>query len=521
MLVNRLVVFAVAAAVSLGTCAVGHCAVPHLINYQGVVTDASGTPINGAHHLLFRIYASSDAPSALWSEKQANTQITNGLFNVILGTVTPLPDTLFASGADRWMGIGVDSDAELTPRMRITSVPWSFKAGIADSALNVSPTVAGWQVSGDDEHSTVSGNVGVGTSSPLTKLHVVRTSVSLPHSALANDKLVVEDIDAVMGLYSYDMGSLGSGLALGEIVSGALTNKWGIYRTPGTSPLLNFSFGTNPNFGLNQPIFTMTSTGEVGIGVAVPTRTLDIHDTRSYVRLTSTDPQGSMLELKSTPTSGGTWRGRINFLSASDVVDAAIESYPLGFMDEPGMKLMTAGYTRIFIHQTTGNVGIGTSAPAEKLEVSGSIKGTVLKLTGGSDIAEPFDVKGPAGIVEGMVLAIDPSAPGNLKVADRAYDRCVAGIVSGAGDVQPALLMSQAGTLANGKYPIALSGRVYCLADASNGPIEPGDLLTTSATPGHAMRVTDRGRAQGAVLGKAMTPLREGRGLVLVLVSLQ
>jgi len=66
-----------------------------------------------------------------------------------------------------------------------------------------------------------------------------------------------------------------------------------------------------------------------------------------------------------------------------------------------------------------------------------------------------------------------------------------------------------------------LTGRVYCWADASNGPIEPGELLTTASTPGHAMKVTDHPSAQGAIIGKAMTALKEGKGLVLVLVTLQ
>jgi hypothetical protein len=68
---------------------------------------------------------------------------------------------------------------------------------------------------------------------------------------------------------------------------------------------------------------------------------------------------------------------------------------------------------------------------------------------------------------------------------------------------------------------VALTGRVYCWADASDGPIQPGDLLTTSNVPGHAMKVTDHGQAQGAIIGKAMTGLEASRGLVLVLVSLQ
>ena len=68
---------------------------------------------------------------------------------------------------------------------------------------------------------------------------------------------------------------------------------------------------------------------------------------------------------------------------------------------------------------------------------------------------------------------------------------------------------------------MALTGGVYCWADAYNGSIQPGDLLTTSDSPGHAMKVTDYAKAQGAIIGKAMTSLEEGRGLVLVLVTLQ
>jgi hypothetical protein len=96
----------------------------------------------------------------------------------------------------------------------------------------------------------------------------------------------------------------------------------------------------------------------------------------------------------------------------------------------------------------------------------------------------------------------------------------VAGIVSGAGGVNPGLTLSQR-ELVEGGQNVALTGRVYALADAANGPIEPGDLLTTSAVPGHAMKVTDHAIAQGAILGKAMSRLESGQGLVLVLVTLQ
>jgi len=120
-----------------------------------------------------------------------------------------------------------------------------------------------------------------------------------------------------------------------------------------------------------------------------------------------------------------------------------------------------------------------------------------------------------------MVVSIDPDSPGDLTVSNKAYDRRVAGIISGAGGVSPGMLMGQKGSKANGETPVALTGRVYCLVDASINPIEPGDLLTTSNTPGHAMKVADYTKAQGAIIGKAMSSLDEGHGLVLVLVTLQ
>jgi hypothetical protein len=146
----------------------------------------------------------------------------------------------------------------------------------------------------------------------------------------------------------------------------------------------------------------------------------------------------------------------------------------------------------------------------------------VLQITGGSDLSEQFDINAVhEELKPGMVVAIDPDHPGQLVVSTKRYDRTVAGIVSGAGGVMPGMLMGQTDTTANGRHPVALTGRVYCLADADEGAIRPGDLLTTADVPGHAMKVADHAAAQGAIIGKAMTALKSGQGLVLVLVSLQ
>lgn len=144
-------------------------------------------------------------------------------------------------------------------------------------------------------------------------------------------------------------------------------------------------------------------------------------------------------------------------------------------------------------------------------------------LTGGADIAEPFEIAATNDVAPqpGMVVSIDATKTGELCVSKSGYDRAVAGVVSGANGIDPGMVLSQEGSIADGSHPVALTGRVWVWCDATNGSIEAGDLLTSSDTPGHAMKVLDHARANGAVLGKAMSKLDGGRGLVLVLVGLQ
>ncbi len=150
---------------------------------------------------------------------------------------------------------------------------------------------------------------------------------------------------------------------------------------------------------------------------------------------------------------------------------------------------------------------------------AGRTRVCTLEIYGGCDLAEPFPMKEDQ-IEKGSVVVIDDEHPGRLKLSTRAYDTQVAGIVSGANGISPGIALKQEGLVDQGQN-VALTGRVYVKADASLGAIKPGDLLTTSDTPGHAMKVSDHGKSQGAILGKAMSALQGGTGLVLVLVTLQ
>lgn len=135
-----------------------------------------------------------------------------------------------------------------------------------------------------------------------------------------------------------------------------------------------------------------------------------------------------------------------------------------------------------------------------------------------ADCAEEFDLANPELVDPGTVVVL--GAEGSLHRSQRAYDKRVAGVISGAGDYRPAIVLDRQGQTA-GRKPVALLGKVFCKVDASYAPIEVGDLLTTSDTPGHAMKADDPRNAIGAVIGKALRPLGEGQGLIPILIALQ
>ena len=126
-----------------------------------------------------------------------------------------------------------------------------------------------------------------------------------------------------------------------------------------------------------------------------------------------------------------------------------------------------------------------------------------------ADCAEDFDISGETQAEPGTVMVFNDA--GELAASTEAYDRRVTGVVSGAGQYRPAIVLDRRETGVV-RQPIALLGKTFCKVDAQFGAIAVGDLLTTSPTPGHAMATKDPVKSFGAVIGKAMRPLSKARG---------
>jgi hypothetical protein len=385
---------------------------------------------------------------------------------------------------------------------------------------------------GDSVITEQNSRIGIGTTSPLARLQVASAG---------------ESATAYTARFQSSPSVAGAG---GILFDQSSTYGWKVHTegTALTSETLNFNYvNISDGASLTANPLVLTGSGRVGIGTNNPASLLELAGFAPFITLRDVRSNGARHAYIQNA------EGNIVFKANGD--DAHVVIAPGGNVgigtSQPAAKLHVAGnYLRVNgagNEQTyIGGDGVGNDAQLGSANPNVSdvvlwnsatnkhmkLVASALVLAGGADFAENFDVnaappnskdvRGVAPqVAPGMVVTIDPAKAGKLQLSTQAYDRRVAGIISGAGGVKPGMTMGQAGTLADGQHPVALSGRVYCWVDAARGAIEPGDLLTTSPTPGHAMKASNPARAQGAIIGKAMTGLKQGKGLVLVLVTLQ
>ncbi len=133
------------------------------------------------------------------------------------------------------------------------------------------------------------------------------------------------------------------------------------------------------------------------------------------------------------------------------------------------------------IDSSTGNVGIGVSNPQAKLDVDGTINASQDVYVGGQDCAEDFEISLAEKVDPGTVMVLNDD--GKLVQSKHPYDKRVAGVISGSGDLKPGLVLGrQPGHV--DRVPLALMGLVNCKVDAEYDRVEVGDLLTTSENQG-------------------------------------
>lgn len=263
-----------------------------------------------------------------------------------------------------------------------------------------------------------------------------------------------------------------------------------------------------------------------GADCARPGRLAEVHSkltTHAAVVVRGASGQGksSIAFRYASATTGITFgvQGISNSASGVGVLGSSSNSGVIG--------ITTTGSAGVFTTGPGGNILLGNVAGASgwsaQFRVDSDGRGFFNGGTyvGGADFAESVAVAaGPERYEPGDLLVVDPTLDRHLALSSKPYATSVAGIHS----TRPGILaMPHSATdgPAAAEVPVAIVGIVPCKVSAENGPIRRGDLLVSSSTPGHAMRRSDRDRMLGAVVGKALGELRQGTGIIEVLVTLQ
>jgi hypothetical protein len=448
--------------------------------YQGQIVK-NGTPYQGSADLIFRLFNAASGPGQVGSDYSLTglTVAAGGVISVDLdfGAVF--------NGTALWLEIQIrtppDGSYTTLSRQAVTAAPFALYSlsGAANQWLN------------DANGINYGGLVGIGvTTNPDVKLTVDAGTTRHPMyltSSHANPCLVIRNFSTNgQGIYDdesdfhYFAGSIGVGTTVPTAKVQAVGGVLGLRGDAAGNYLIS-----GPQCG----VYGQGSRGSGQFG----------GDAAGVIGVSdySTGVSGQT-------SNGGTGTTGQNLTSGTTGLLGASGAGVAGSATNP------AHYGGHFSHTAPNGVA---------LRAVGLAQVNTLQILG-ADLAESFPIA-ESKAEPGTVLEMAEGTDGELRIARQPYSRKVAGVVSGANGLDAGVVLKGARFEDPGHAAVALSGRVWVRCDATRTPIRVGDLLTTSERRGHAMVATDRDRAYGAILGKAMTSLETGTGLVLVLVSLQ
>jgi phosphotransferase system IIA component len=292
--------------------------------------------------------------------------------------------------------------------------------------------------------------------------------------------------------------------------------------------------------GANGEISAISFDGKSSITLEADTGRVQAHGANSEVALFASSPdkaipRGATVALRSDGSVNAGGSGvdgliLLNVASGKGAIRLDAKASSIALKND-------AGTDTIELDGKTGNITVGKEAirldaKASSIALKNDVGTDTIELDGktgnitvhgdifvnGADFAEEFDLAGSNSPEPGTVMVIGQD--GALRQSDAPYDKSVAGVISGAGGYRPGIVLDRQHS-DDHRAPVALVGKVYCKVDAQYSPVAVGDLLTTSATAGHAMKVGDPLRAFGAIIGKALRPLEQGQALIPILIALQ
>jgi hypothetical protein len=352
--------------------------VPNIVNYQGYLENTDGEPLNATVNMTFALYATAQEDSALWTETHQQIEVTNGVFSLILGSTTSFDNESLEG--ERYLGVTVDGDPEMTPRQQLTSAFFAMRAGVAESVK--AATV--------ETESIADGAV---------------TAEKIAPQTITGDKIA--DLSGHNVTELDDVANAGSG----KIISDAERQKLQGLGTGSSIFQLN---GNNAYY----------TDGNVGIGTTTPSVSLDVHQDTSNeytLRLFHTrdvggngiliesnggdnddtmlkirgDLNGSPKDLFMVKGTGNVGIGTTSSGASLDVHQDTSNEYTLhlfhtqdvggngiliesngGDNDDTMLKIrgdLNGSPKDLFIVKGTGNIGIGTTEPQAKLQVDGTI----------------------------------------------------------------------------------------------------------------------------------------------------